>query len=832
MDTTSVKKNEVRDPLRLKIDAHVIQQLGAELISGPDIALLELVKNSHDADASFCHIEINTNYVEKIGGKTYKGKITIQDNGHGMSRDVINKSWLTVSYSEKRAAKLNKTLTNKYKRTFTGDKGLGRLGSMQLGDMCRITTHASPNVEGICVSFDWSDFKQGLTLDSIAVTEFSIPPRKTTGTKLEIIGLKDIDTWEHNLSISKMTTKLSSMISPHGQISKFKTYFTHNGTPYSMQAISDDLLKQHSSIFQFDFDEENITVQGNFNYKFFRPNNELLGPYNSYIARDKGEELRAFLTKNKKLATKGLKLNLDKSDRYNVSTLMTLNVKDIKYDRGFFFSNPGAFSGKIFNFILNKENLDLRELSLQEVRESIKNITGGVSVYRDGFKIGSDKDDWLGLLKEKTSGAGSYSLRPANVTGYLNLTWERNSALKEKSDRESFVDNSEYRTFYKLATEIISLINTTLNELRRASLEFLKMKRNEDAGKPKSYSAKEASSEIQGITRKASATKPKLKKSIDKLTAEIESTEVEIGKVKSGYQSSLFEEPGLKDKLDSLEKKIIAIQKESKEHMTKYLYFTQELESLSLSADNIISEISSYERQIKNFYDHVAIGLSAQSLAHEINSQNRNITLHLNQAKERISSLGIKDTLLIKYLNSVKSDSESLSGAISSLHPLIRTQRETIETINLSNYVLDYVKLREDYFGGKNICIVIEVSNKEYDVKFNRGKLFQIIDNIVRNSEYWLENHQKFYPHDPYELHFYVDGPIVTIWDTARGVRPEIENTLFDMFASDKEHGQGLGLYITTSLLAERKCSIKLLDERNKFDRRYKFELNFVEAAV
>ncbi|TOM29251.1 hypothetical protein CGH79_25030, partial [Vibrio parahaemolyticus] len=93
-------KNEVRGPLRLKIDAHVIQQLGAELISGPDIALLELVKNSHDADASFCHIEINTNYVEKIGGKTYKGKITIQDNGHGMSRDVINKSWLTVSYSE------------------------------------------------------------------------------------------------------------------------------------------------------------------------------------------------------------------------------------------------------------------------------------------------------------------------------------------------------------------------------------------------------------------------------------------------------------------------------------------------------------------------------------------------------------------------------------------------------------------------------------------------------------------------------------------------------------------------------------------------------------
>ncbi|WP_159650441.1 sensor histidine kinase [Vibrio atypicus] len=829
---TTTSEQEKTDPLRLKIDAHVIQQLGAELISGPDIALLELVKNSHDADASFCHIEINTNYIEKIGERTYKGKITIQDNGHGMTRDVINKSWLTVSYSEKRAAKLNKTLTNKYKRTFTGDKGLGRLGSMQLGDLCRITTHALPSEEGICVSFDWSDFKQGLTLDSISVTEFNIPPRKATGTMLEIIGLKDIDTWEHNLSISKMTTKLSSMISPHGQISKFKTYFTHNGTPYSMQAISDDLLKQHSSIFKFDFDEDDITVLGSFDYKFFKPNSDLLGPYNSYIARDRGEELRAFLVDNRKLSNKGIRLNLDKSQRYSVSTSMTLNVKDIKYDRGFLFNNPGPFSGTIFNFILNKENLDLTELNLQEVRESIKNITGGISVYRDGFKIGSDKDDWLGLLKEKTSGSGSYSLRPSNVTGYLNLTWEQNSALKEKSDRESFVDNSEYRTFYKLATEIISLINTTLNELRRASLEFLKMKKLEGAGKPKSYSAKEASSEIREVTRKAAAAKPKLKKSIDKLNTEITSTEIDIAKIKEGYQTSLFEEPGLKDKLDDLEKKIVEVQKESKEHMTKYLHFTQELESLSLSADNIISEISSYERQIKNFYDHVAIGLSAQSLAHEINAQNRNINLHLNKAKERISSLSVKDTLLIKYLNSIKSDSESLSGAISSLHPLIRTQRETFEKINLSNYVLDYVKLRNDYFTGKNIHIMTKITGKEYDVKFNRGKLFQIIDNIVRNSEHWLENHQNFYPHDPYELHFLVDGLKVTIWDTARGVRPEIENTLFDMFASDKEHGQGLGLYITTSLLTERKCSIKLLDERNKFDRRYKFELNFVEAAV
>jgi HSP90 family molecular chaperone len=161
------------DPLKLKIDAHVIQQLGAELISGPETALLELIKNSHDADASFCYIEVDTNYVEVIdhieiinGEKvitpiTYKGKISVRDNGHGMDRARINRSWLTVSYSEKKQAKKDNALTHRFKRSLTGDKGLGRLGSMQLATICRISTQSEASKEGISVAFSLDDFIHG-----------------------------------------------------------------------------------------------------------------------------------------------------------------------------------------------------------------------------------------------------------------------------------------------------------------------------------------------------------------------------------------------------------------------------------------------------------------------------------------------------------------------------------------------------------------------------------------------------------------------------------------------------------------------------------------------
>ena len=77
-----------------------------------------------------------------------------------------------------------------------------------------------------------------------------------------------------------------------------------------------------------------------------------------------------------------------------------------------------------------------------------------------------------------------------------------------------------------------------------------------------------------------------------------------------------------------------------------------------------------------------------------------------------------------------------------------------------------------------------------------------------------------------------IDSNKITISDSGKGIRPALEDVLFDMFATDKEFGQGLGLYITQSLLLERGCSIKLLDDRNKFGRKFKFEINLIEASV
>ncbi|RZK13900.1 MAG: hypothetical protein EOO43_17180, partial [Flavobacterium sp.] len=63
---------------RFDITPHIVKQLGEQLVSDEITALLELIKNSYDADASYVSIEINTSgsYLkEKVFYPNHKGYI-------------------------------------------------------------------------------------------------------------------------------------------------------------------------------------------------------------------------------------------------------------------------------------------------------------------------------------------------------------------------------------------------------------------------------------------------------------------------------------------------------------------------------------------------------------------------------------------------------------------------------------------------------------------------------------------------------------------------------------------------------------------------------------
>jgi hypothetical protein len=80
---------------RFTVDARTLIHLGRDSIKDHTTALLELVKNSYDADAFNVDVDISGE----------NGVIRIADNGFGMTQEQLIEFWLRIGFSNKRQSK-------------------------------------------------------------------------------------------------------------------------------------------------------------------------------------------------------------------------------------------------------------------------------------------------------------------------------------------------------------------------------------------------------------------------------------------------------------------------------------------------------------------------------------------------------------------------------------------------------------------------------------------------------------------------------------------------------------------------------------------------------
>ena len=178
------------------ITPHIVKQLGEQLVSDEVTALLELIKNSYDADANYVSIDINTKgqYTdENLIFPKHKGYIAVEDDGFGMNKETILKSWLLISYSKKREQKA-KNIKTPGGRTPLGEKGLGRLSTQRLADICEILTNTN-KTEGTHLAFNWKDFEKEERLSDVEIQSKKYNPIIKNGTKLiqwQILDATDI----------------------------------------------------------------------------------------------------------------------------------------------------------------------------------------------------------------------------------------------------------------------------------------------------------------------------------------------------------------------------------------------------------------------------------------------------------------------------------------------------------------------------------------------------------------------------------------------------------------------------------------------------------------
>jgi len=167
--------------LPFTVETRILRELGERLVRHPEVALLELIKNSYDADATTCTATYDP-----------PNSITVEDTGIGMTFEQFKDGWMRIGTSAKEAT----STSSKYRRVITGEKGIGRVSVRFLGSYLHLESVADDPKRRqrtrLAAEFDWPTFDRNADLEKIRVPYRleRVPTDEPTGTKLVITHLR------------------------------------------------------------------------------------------------------------------------------------------------------------------------------------------------------------------------------------------------------------------------------------------------------------------------------------------------------------------------------------------------------------------------------------------------------------------------------------------------------------------------------------------------------------------------------------------------------------------------------------------------------------------
>ncbi len=159
----------------------ILRRLGEELIPNPEQGIIELVKNSYDADATECCVQLHQ--VLEPGGT-----LIIEDDGAGMDEADLLNGFLLIGRSRKSPGQR----TSRFQRFPVGDKGLGRLAALRLGThvVVRSRPRQYPGVE-LTMQIDWNEIDRAAAVENVALDIVTSPTNQKHGVSIEIQNLKN-----------------------------------------------------------------------------------------------------------------------------------------------------------------------------------------------------------------------------------------------------------------------------------------------------------------------------------------------------------------------------------------------------------------------------------------------------------------------------------------------------------------------------------------------------------------------------------------------------------------------------------------------------------------
>jgi len=759
------------------VSARTARLIGRENVSNAEGAIIELVKNCHDADSKSAIVLIDQP----------NDTILILDSGDGMTDQIIREQWMTIGTDNK----LSNAVTAKG-RVKAGAKGIGRFALDRLGEHCTMITFPIHNEIGFKWIVNWGDFEEQKNGSSIKINEvfadlsnlknatfkkellkevsnddiFKLLNKEVfnNGTLLKITGLRD--KWR-NESIEKIFENLELLTPPDGA-NRINIFLFNSAEPKKYGLVPNTEFS--------DYDYKVVaTYKKNSQHKLkikIHRNEFDLGLIDERIFDF--PDMKEFPFDKRTF----------KKEHFELETSFSELLKGFKDNRGI-ANTIGDFE---FTFYFLKNiftNADREKFKYKEFLGNrgfwLKKF-GGIKLYRDNFRvrpygeINTPVYDWLMLGERFGQNPAAVSrkgsrVRPNQVAGIVKFSRLENPYLEDKSSREGLQENETFELLKNILIRIIkvqeddrSTIGFNLNELYKILHEEEKV--IEDSN---TIVDEEEGEETQEETKAKSRT------------------------VKKGYKAT---QAKLKDKEEELA-----------------------ISRAMASAGIMIASFSHEFHGIKN----------------DLSSRTNNLRKFLKEVVDNNKLKSIPDRKNpLKIIDDFQKQDDRIRQWIEFSVELTKKDRRKNKKIDLKQYFESFNQLWTKLFEQRVVNFSINLDKREiYPVKISELDLDTIFDNLITNSiEAFDRNGFSGAKNISIDIENKDNKIFVKYSDSGPGIPALYKNIndIFTPFETSKKDdlgndiGTGLGMWLVKSSIDSNKAKAELTRPKTGFELKIYFK--------